>query len=76
MQTCEEIAKRYNINVLELGADRDHMHFLIQSVPDTAPADIIRIISRTGCEEQGKNYVKGQGEEYHRLYRGQLKMFE
>ncbi len=41
-----------------------------------APADIIRIISRTGCEDQAKNYVKGQGEEYHRLYRGQLKMFE
>lgn len=110
IQTCEEIAKRYDINVLELGADRDHMHFLIQSVPDMAPADVVRIIksitakeiyrlcpwvkkklwgghiwsagyfvstvSRTGCEDQAKNYVKGQGEEYHRLYRGQLKMFE
>ena len=110
IRTCEEIAKRYDINVLELGADRNHMHFLIQSVPDMAPADIVRIIksitakeiyrlcpwvkkklwgghiwsagyfvstvSRTGCEDQVKNYVRGQGEEYHRLYRGQLKMFE
>lgn len=26
VQTCEEIAKRYEINVLELGTDGDHVH--------------------------------------------------
>lgn len=110
IQTCEEIAKRYDINVLELGTDGDHIHFLIQSVPTMAPMEIVRIIksltakeiyrlcpwvkqrlwggniwsagyfvstvSRTGCESQVKNYVRSQGKEYHKLYRGQLKMFE
>lgn len=110
IQTCEEIAKRYDINVLELGTDGDHIHFLIQSVPVMAPAEIVRIIKsitakeiyrlcpwvkqklwgghiwssgyfvttvgRTSIEGQVKNYVKSQGREYHRLYRGQLKMFD
>ena len=31
-EVCEEIAKRYEIDFLEIGVDRDHVHFLIQSV--------------------------------------------
>ena len=30
---CLEISKRYEIHFVEIGADKDHMHFLIQSVP-------------------------------------------
>lgn len=30
---CDEIAKRYEIHFVEIGADKDHIHFLIQSVP-------------------------------------------
>ena len=32
-QACLEIEKRWEIRFLEIGLDRDHAHFLIQSVP-------------------------------------------
>jgi putative transposase len=41
---CLEIAKRYEINFLEIGIDKDHVHFLIQSVPKYSATQIIRII--------------------------------
>ena len=31
--TCLEIETRYEIKFLEIGTDRDHVHFLVQSVP-------------------------------------------
>ena len=31
---CIEIKKRYEIKFLEIGADEDHVHFLVQSVSD------------------------------------------
>lgn len=30
IQTCKEISKRYDINIMEIGTDGDHVHFLIQ----------------------------------------------
>ena len=30
---CVEIEKRYEIQFLEIGVDKDHVNFLIQSVP-------------------------------------------
>ena len=30
---CLEIAKRYEIHFVEIGTDKDHVHFLIQSIP-------------------------------------------
>ena len=30
---CEEISKRYEIVFIEIGTDKNHVHFLIQSVP-------------------------------------------
>ncbi len=44
VQTCEEISKRYEINIVEIGTDGDHIHFLIQSVPSLSPTMIVRII--------------------------------
>ena len=50
-EVCEEISKRYDINFLEIGADEDHVHFLIQSVPRWSPSQIARIFkSITGRE--------------------------
>ena len=42
-QTCEEIFKRYEINLLEIGTDGDHVHFLIQSVPMLPPTHIVKV---------------------------------
>ena len=30
---CLEIAKRYELHFVEIGTDKDHCHFLIQSIP-------------------------------------------
>ena len=43
-ETCQEIEKRYEIRFLEIGTDRDHVHFLIQSVPKYSPQKIIQIV--------------------------------
>ena len=43
-ETCLEIEKRYEIRFIEIGTDRDHVHFLIQSVPTYSPKKIIQIV--------------------------------
>lgn len=106
VQTCKEISKRYEINIVEIGTDGDHVHFLIQSVPMLSPTSIIRTIKsitareifklcpkveerlwggnlwtagyfvatvgKHGNEEQIKNYVKSQGKDYEKIYRGEI----
>lgn len=42
--TCLEIAKRYDLHFLEIGADLDHVHFLVQSVPMMLPKNIVQTI--------------------------------
>ena len=42
-QICMEIEKRYEIHFLEIGSDKDHVHFLIQSVPSYSPTKITKI---------------------------------
>ena len=41
---CIEISKRYDIHFLEIGTDKDHVHFLIQSVPVQSPSKIIQVV--------------------------------
>ena len=43
-ETCLEIAKRHDIHFLEIGTDKDHVHFLVQSVPMMLPKNIVQII--------------------------------
>lgn len=44
-QTCDGIELRYDwIVFLEVGADKDHVHFLIQSTPNYSPAKIITTV--------------------------------
>lgn len=44
-QICLGIEQRYDyIHFLEIGADKDHVHFLVQSTPDYAPSKIVKII--------------------------------
>ena len=48
---CDEIALRYEIEFLEIGADEDHVHFLIQSVPSYSPTKIVRIVKSLTARE-------------------------
>ena len=41
---CIEIEKRWEIIFLEIGLDRDHAHFLIQSVPTYSPRRIVTTV--------------------------------
>src|SRR5262245_39537375 len=48
---CLEIAQRYEIAFLEIGTDKDHVHFLVQSVPSYSPTKISQIIKSLTARE-------------------------
>ena len=48
---CDEIELRYEIEFLEIGADKDHVHFLVQSVPTYSPTRIVRIVKSITARE-------------------------
>jgi REP element-mobilizing transposase RayT len=50
-EVCLDLAARYQIDFLEIGTDRDHVHFLVQSVPTYAPTKIITIIKSLTARE-------------------------
>jgi REP element-mobilizing transposase RayT len=43
-EICLEIAKRYEIIFLEIGVEKDHVHFLLQSVPSYSPTEVVKIV--------------------------------
>ncbi len=50
-QVCVEIAERYQITFLEIGTDKDHVHFLVQSVPTYSVTKIVTIIKSLTARE-------------------------
>ena len=48
---CLEISKRYQIHFLEIGTDKNHVHFLVQSVPMYSPTKIVTIIKSITARE-------------------------
>ena len=50
-KVCMEIAQRYEIVFLEIGTDRDHVHFLVQSVPSYSATKVVRIIKSLTARE-------------------------
>src|SRR5438132_1577436 len=42
---CLDIAHWYDIAFLEIGTEKDHVHFLAQSVPNYSPTKIVQIIN-------------------------------
>ena len=43
-QICLEITKKFEIYFLEIGTDKNHVHFLIQSIPTYSPTKIVTTI--------------------------------
>lgn len=43
-RSCIELESRYQINFVEIGTDKDHVHFLVQSVPTYSVTKIVTII--------------------------------
>jgi len=50
-EVCEDIELRYEIRFLEIGTDKDHVHFLIQTVPKLSPTQIITIVKSITAKE-------------------------
>ena len=48
---CLQIALRYQIVFLEIGTDKDHVHFLIQSVPTYSPSKMIKLVKSITARE-------------------------
>ena len=48
---CLEIEKRYQLKFLEIGADGDHVHFLVQSVPTYSVTKIVTLIKSITARE-------------------------
>lgn len=48
---CLEISKRFEIVFIEIGTDKDHVHFLIQSVPMLSPTRIIQTVKSITAKE-------------------------
>ena len=53
---CLEISKRYDIFFLEIGVDKEHVHFLIQSVPTKSPTQIITTVKSLTAREIFKKH--------------------
>ena|SRR3989338_3300671 len=43
-EVCLQISERFEIHFLEIGTDKDHTHFLIQSVPMYSPKRIAQTV--------------------------------
>ena len=48
---CLEIADRYEIEFIEIGVERNHVHFLVQSVPTYSPSKIVQTIKSLTARE-------------------------
>jgi len=48
---CLELGIKYEIKFLEIGTDEDHVHFLIQSIPNKCVSDIVKIIKSITARE-------------------------
>lgn len=48
---CLEIEKRYELKFLEIGTDKDHVHFLLQSVPVYAVSRLVRLVKSLTARE-------------------------
>jgi REP element-mobilizing transposase RayT len=50
-EACLEIERRYQMKFIEIGTDKDHVHFLVQSVPTYAVTKIVTTIKSLSARE-------------------------
>ncbi len=53
---CLEFAPAYHIRFLEIGADNDHVHFLIQTIPNICFSDIVKKIKSITAKQIFKTH--------------------
>lgn len=50
-EACLGIEQRYEVKFLEIGTDKDHVHFLVQSVPRYSVTKIVTVIKSITARE-------------------------
>lgn len=50
-EVCLEIEKRYEVKFIEVGIDKDHAHFLIQSVPTYSVTKLVTMLKSLTARE-------------------------
>jgi putative transposase len=50
-EVCLDIEQRYQVKFLEIGTDKDHVHFLVQSVPTYSVTRIVTLIKSITARE-------------------------
>jgi len=50
-EVCLEISARYEMKFLEIGTDKDHVHFLVQSVPTYSVTKLVTILKSLTARE-------------------------
>lgn len=53
---CLEISNRYELEFIEIGTDKDHVHFLLQSIPMKSPSKIIQAVKSITAKEIFKHH--------------------
>lgn len=53
---CIEISNRYEIEFIKIGADKDHVHFLVQTIPRYSPSEIVKTIKSITAREMFKKF--------------------
>jgi REP element-mobilizing transposase RayT len=48
---CLELENRYQIKFLEIGTDKDHVHFLVQTVPTYSVTKVVTMIKSLTARE-------------------------
>jgi len=51
-----EISERYEINIVEIGADEDHVHYMVQSVPNKSVTGIVTAIKSITAREMFRRH--------------------
>ena len=50
-EVCLEIEKRYEVKFVEIGVDKNHVHFLVQSVPTYSVTKLVKLIKSLTAKE-------------------------
>ncbi len=69
VEICNNLSERYEIYFIEIGADSNHVHFLIQSIPSKSVSEISRIVKSITAKE----IFRLNPEVKHQLWGGQFR---
>jgi len=51
LEVCTEISERYEVHFIEIGYETDHVHFLVQSVPNYAVSKMVSMLKSITAKE-------------------------